>query len=61
MDGIANVNSPYPHMAPSPVEFAAALDALGITNDTFVVIYDGMGIFSAPRVWWTFKAFGHEK
>jgi len=26
-----------------------------------VVLYDRSGIFSAPRVWWTFKAFGHDR
>ena len=41
--------------------FAAAMDALGITNDSTVVVYDCAGIFSAPRVWWTFRAFGHDK
>ena len=41
--------------------FAAAADALGISNDTTVVVYDTQGVFSAPRVWWTFKAFGHQK
>jgi len=23
-----------------------------------IVVYDGAGLFSAPRVWWTFRAFG---
>jgi thiosulfate/3-mercaptopyruvate sulfurtransferase len=26
-----------------------------------VVLYDKSGVFSAPRVWWTFRAFGHER
>ncbi|PNW74402.1 hypothetical protein CHLRE_13g607050v5 [Chlamydomonas reinhardtii] len=50
-----------PHMLPSEQGFAAAMDALGITNDTTVVLYDHLGVFSAPRVWWTFKVFGHDK
>ncbi|GLC41314.1 hypothetical protein PLESTB_001076300 [Pleodorina starrii] len=50
-----------PHMLPSEQGFAAAMDALGITNDTTVVLYDHLGIFSAPRAWWTFKVFGHDK
>ncbi|KXZ50229.1 hypothetical protein GPECTOR_17g867 [Gonium pectorale] len=50
-----------PHMLPSEQGFAAAMDALGITNDTTVVLYDHLGMFSAPRVWWTFKVFGHDK
>ncbi|KAG2497780.1 hypothetical protein HYH03_004052 [Edaphochlamys debaryana] len=50
-----------PHMLPSEKGFAAAMDALSISNDSTVVIYDHLGIFSAPRVWWTFKVFGHDK
>ena len=23
-----------------------------------IVVYDGAGLFSAPRVWWTFRTFG---
>jgi thiosulfate/3-mercaptopyruvate sulfurtransferase len=30
-------------------------------SGTQVVVYDRSGIFSAPRVWWTFRAFGHER
>jgi thiosulfate/3-mercaptopyruvate sulfurtransferase len=26
-----------------------------------VIVYDTLGIFSAPRVWWMFRVFGHEK
>ena len=48
-------------MLPSEAQFAASMDALDITNDSAVVVYDGAGIFSAPRILWTFKAFGHSK
>lgn len=33
---------------------------MGISNDDKIVVYDGMGLFSAPRVYWTFKYFGHK-
>src|SRR5262249_30459319 len=26
-----------------------------------IVIYDGLGMFSSPRVWWTFRLFGADK
>lgn len=50
-----------PHMLPNARAFAMACDALGITNDSSVVIYDRAesGIFSAARLWWMFKVFGH--
>ncbi len=50
-----------PHMLPSEQQFAAAADALGISNSDQVVIYDHSGIFSAPRAWWTWKVLGHDK
>lgn len=61
VDGIADSESSFPHMLPSPSGFAAAVNALGITKDTVVVVYDGKGGFSSPRVWWTFKVFGFDK
>ncbi|RRT80392.1 hypothetical protein BHE74_00021859 [Ensete ventricosum] len=50
-----------PHMLPSEEAFAAAVSALGIYNRDGVVVYDGKGIFSAARVWWMFRVFGHDK
>jgi len=34
---------------------------LGVTKDSLVVVYDGKGVFSAPRAWTMFQCFGHEK
>jgi len=61
IDGIADHATALPHMLPDGEFFARAMGAMGIGNDDMVVVYDSMGIFSAPRVWWTFKAFGHGK
>lgn len=63
IDFVKDDNSPYPHMLPSAEKFAAAVGEMGIRNQDTVVVYDTaeLGIFSAPRVAWTFKAFGHEK
>lgn len=47
------------HMMPSPEQFRDACNSLGITRDHTVVLYDTLGIFSAPRALFTFKAFGH--
>lgn len=48
-------------MLPSAATFASAMRALGIHRDDNVVVYDSaeLGIFSAPRVAWTLRAFGH--
>lgn len=61
LDVVADTSSDYPHMLPSATAFAAASDALGITNEHHVVLYDMSGLFSAPRVWWMYRAFGHER
>jgi thiosulfate/3-mercaptopyruvate sulfurtransferase len=58
IDGIADTASPLPHMLPTPAEFAHLVGALGIADDMTIVIYDELGLFSAPRVWWTFKTMG---
>lgn len=34
---------------------------MGISNEDSIVVYDGMNIFSAARVFWTFHYFGHQK
>jgi thiosulfate/3-mercaptopyruvate sulfurtransferase len=49
-------------MLPDAATFSAAMGELGIKKDDTLVVYDGanMGLFSAPRVAWTLKVFGHE-
>lgn len=62
LDKVIDKHSDYPHMLPEPKTFAAAMSELGIRREDTVVVYDTkeLGIFSAPRVSWTLKAFGHE-
>lgn len=61
IDAISDVNSLLPHMLPDEETFAHEVGALGISNDDYVVVYDAHGIMSAPRAWWMFRVFGHEK
>ncbi|KAK6228967.1 Rhodanese-like domain - like 7 [Theobroma cacao] len=61
VDGIADRTTKLPHMLPSEEAFAAAVSALGIQNNDGLVVYDGKGIFSAARVWWMFRVFGHDR
>ena len=58
VDAIADTSSGLPHMLPSEEAFSAAVGALGVADGKTIVVYDGAGLFSAPRVWWTFRAFG---
>ena len=61
LDVVKDHDSPYPHMLPTAEGFATAMQAMGIKRDDEIVIYDSkeLGIFSAPRVGWTFRVFGH--
>jgi len=61
LDAVKDNDSPYPHMLPTAEGFAEAMEALGIRKDDEIVVYDTqeLGIFSAPRVGWTFEVFGH--
>ncbi|RYP24967.1 hypothetical protein DL765_000195 [Monosporascus sp. GIB2] len=63
LDKVIDKHSPYPHMLPSARLFAEAMGELGIRKDDTVVVYDTkeLGIFSAPRVAWTLRVFGHPK
>jgi thiosulfate/3-mercaptopyruvate sulfurtransferase len=61
IDAIADHSSPLPHMLPDARQFASDVGALGIADTDTIVVYDGAGMFSAPRVWWTFRLFGAEK
>jgi thiosulfate/3-mercaptopyruvate sulfurtransferase len=48
-------------MAPTPDKFAEGVGALGVGDGDTVVVYDQLGVFSAPRCWWTFRLFGHDQ
>lgn len=61
IDAISDTSSPYPHMLPSAEAFESAASALGICNDSDIVVYDSLGLFSAARAWWMFRVFGHER
>ncbi|WP_237151594.1 3-mercaptopyruvate sulfurtransferase [Oryzibacter oryziterrae] len=58
IDAHADKSTDLPHMLPRPEAFASAMRKLGIGDGQKIVVYDSVGLFSAPRVWWTFKTFG---
>jgi thiosulfate/3-mercaptopyruvate sulfurtransferase len=58
INAIADDSTDLPHMLPGPDQFGKAVGNLGVTENDTIVVYDGSGFFSAPRVWWTFKIFG---
>lgn len=60
IDEIADTDSPLPHMLPSPEKFSSRMRRMGVGDGKRVVVYDSVGLFSAARVWWMFRYFGHE-
>ena len=58
IDEIADSRSALPHMAPPPEKFISRMRAMGVGDGHQVVVYDGAGMLSAPRVWWTFRLMG---
>jgi thiosulfate/3-mercaptopyruvate sulfurtransferase len=59
-DVIADHTSGLPHTIPTPEMFASEVEKLGIADTDTIVVYDGPGIFTAPRVWWLFRLMGAE-
>ncbi|MGM5471284.1 sulfurtransferase [Flavobacteriaceae bacterium LMO-SS05] len=56
----SDVSAPFPTTIPSAEQFTKSAQELGIHKDSAIVIYDDKGIYSSPRAWWLFKAFGHD-
>ena len=58
IDEISDRRSALPHMAPTTEHFMSRMRAMGVGDGHRVVVYDGAGLFSAARVWWTFRLMG---
>lgn len=58
INAIADTETDLPHMLPGATDFAKLAGRLGISDSDTIVVYDGSGLYSAPRVWWTFRIFG---
>jgi thiosulfate/3-mercaptopyruvate sulfurtransferase len=60
IDDLTDEKSSLPHMLPSTVKFASRMKKMGVGDGMRIVVYDTLGLFSAARAWWTFRAMGHE-
>src|SRR6185437_7809967 len=58
INAISDHSTELPHMLPGPAQFGEAAGALGISETDTIVVYDSAGLYSAARVWWTFRIFG---
>jgi thiosulfate/3-mercaptopyruvate sulfurtransferase len=60
IDDLVDEKSPLPHMLPPTPKFASRMKKMGVGDGMRIVVYDSYGLFSAARVWWTFRAMGHQ-
>ena len=58
IDEIADTKSGLPHMLPPPEKFSSRMRSMGIGDGSRIVVYNSAGLFSAARVWWTFRVMG---
>jgi thiosulfate/3-mercaptopyruvate sulfurtransferase len=56
----SDTTAPFPNTLPSKAQFESEAQKLGINNDSGIVVYDNLGIYSSARAWWLFKVFGHD-
>lgn len=56
-----DLSATLPHMMPNEEHFNSQSQALGINNDSIIVVYDNSGTFASPRAWWMLKAMGHQE
>ncbi|WP_100614544.1 sulfurtransferase [Confluentibacter citreus] len=59
-DAFSDTSAPFPTTFPSEEQFTKEAQKLGINKDSAIVVYDDKGIYSSARVWWLFKAMGHD-
>ena len=58
---LADSESSLQFAVPSPEQFAAAMGALGVGDDSRVVLYDASGSAWAARVWWMLRWVGFDR
>ena len=58
IEELSDHSTPLPHMLPTPEDFSRSMSALGVGDNTTIVVYEQESVFSAPRAWWTLRTFG---
>jgi thiosulfate/3-mercaptopyruvate sulfurtransferase len=61
IEDLSDDTNPLPHMLATAAKFASRMRKLGLGDGNLIVVYDGAGIYSAPRAWWMLRAMGHEE
>lgn len=61
MGDLADADKPFGFAVPTPEQFVAAISALGVGDDSKVVLYDSNGSMWAARVWWMLRWIGFDR
>jgi thiosulfate/3-mercaptopyruvate sulfurtransferase len=61
IDALSDHATTLPHMLPTPEDFSRSMSALGIGDNSTIVIYEQQGVYSAPRAWWMLRTFGAQR
>jgi thiosulfate/3-mercaptopyruvate sulfurtransferase len=61
IEQLSDRSTPLPHMLPTAVAFSREMSALGVDDRMAIVIYEQVGVFSAPRAWWMLRTFGAQQ
>ncbi|AOW19462.1 sulfurtransferase [Urechidicola croceus] len=56
----SDTTASFPNTMLSAQEFQEQARLLGINKDSTIIVYDDIGIYTSPRVWWMFKSMGHD-
>ncbi|WP_348798555.1 sulfurtransferase [Flavobacterium adhaerens] len=58
-NNFSDTSNPLPNTFPSVEKFTTESQKIGINQNSIIVVYDTLGIYSSPRAWWMFKTMGH--
>ncbi|MGH6876795.1 MAG: 3-mercaptopyruvate sulfurtransferase [Rhizomicrobium sp.] len=61
IEDLSDETNPLPHMLAPAAKFASRMRTLGLGDGNLVIVYDGAGLYSAPRAWWMLRAMGHDE
>lgn len=59
IDDVADTDSPYPHMMPSPEKFSSKVRKMGLGDGKTIIVYDRTDFMASARVWWMLRYMGH--
>jgi thiosulfate/3-mercaptopyruvate sulfurtransferase len=56
---LADKSNPLSSTMCNAQQFTQVMQHAGVNHDSFIVVYEDAGLFSAARAWWMLKAMGH--